>query len=92
MAQLQQFMPGEEEKVVIEDHELKNLESYPETADDKSSGALQKRREILDFGNEGFLLENLFSEDECKYYMSQGEILGLEEIKGMKKSYRNCLR
>ncbi|XP_067681338.1 uncharacterized protein [Haliotis asinina] len=50
------------------------------------------RTEILDFGNEGFLLHGLFSPQECRHYIDKGEEVGFEPLFGVKEEYRSCHR
>ena len=50
------------------------------------------RREILDFKNEGFLLFDVLSQDECMSFIEQGEKIGFKLIHGAKKEYRNSTR
>ena len=50
-----------------------------------------KRSEILDFGNEGFLLDGVLTKDECRCIIEKGEEIGFREIT-VRKDYRNSDR
>lgn len=50
------------------------------------------RSEILDFGDQGFLLHKLMTSDECARIIDEGEKIGFGEIKGAKRDYRSCDR
>ncbi|XP_064602326.1 uncharacterized protein LOC135468167 [Liolophura sinensis] len=50
------------------------------------------RTEILDFGNEGFLLNNLLTRDECVHIIQEGEKIGFEPIENGRLDYRSSER
>ncbi|OWF40651.1 uncharacterized protein LOC110463519 [Mizuhopecten yessoensis] len=50
------------------------------------------RTEILDFGNEGFLLHKLLTGAECSSIIDEGEIIGFEAIRGARDNYRSAQR
>lgn len=50
------------------------------------------RKEILDFGDEGFLLSNVLSPKECKHYIAEGERIGFQKIIGVQDHHRSCKR
>ncbi|XP_033734272.1 uncharacterized protein LOC117323265 isoform X2 [Pecten maximus] len=51
-----------------------------------------QRIEILDFGNEGFLLYKLLTESECTYIINEGEKIGFGAIRGAQDNYRSAQR
>lgn len=48
--------------------------------------------EILDFGNEAFLLRSVLTAEECQSFVQKGEELGFEDIRGVRDDYRSCKR
>lgn len=50
------------------------------------------RTEILDFGDEGFLLDNLLTRDECEHIIKEGEKIGFEPIENGRLDYRSSER
>ena len=50
------------------------------------------RQDILDFGDEGFLLEGVLSKEECQFYINQGEEKGFGNIPDVKQTYRDSQR
>ncbi|KAH3845835.1 uncharacterized protein LOC127873132 isoform X1 [Dreissena polymorpha] len=50
------------------------------------------REEISDFGEEGFLLQNVFTLEECEEIIANGEKIGFQTIIGVKDDYRSCKR
>ena len=50
------------------------------------------RKDILDFGDEGYLLYGLLPSSECKYYIQEAEKVGLGLIDESKKTYRSSQR
>ena len=50
------------------------------------------RSEILDFGDEGFLLNNVLSVAECKNFIDEGERVGFDKIYGASDNYRSSQR
>ena len=61
-------------------------------SDTESSNSSVTRTEVLDFGDEGFLLHQVMSADESQYYIDQGEKIGFHPIPGVKKTYRSSDR
>lgn len=51
-----------------------------------------KRTEISDFGNEGFLLKNVLTRDECHSIIEIGEHIGFGKIVGATEQYRSAQR
>ncbi len=51
-----------------------------------------QKKDVLDFGEECFLLKYLLTEEESRSYIDQGEKLGFGDISEAKQSYRNCQR
>ena len=51
-----------------------------------------ERSEISDFGDEAFLLHHVLSPEECQQFVSDGEKVGFEEIRGVRDDYRSCKR
>ena len=80
------FIPNVEAKLVCDDQCVRDISLYPGESNQEIT-----RTEILDFGNEGFLLKNVLSQEECKYYIQETEAL-YEEMPGVKKAYRNNTR
>ena len=64
----------------------------PSEPEETQSEMRTTRHNILDFGDEGFLLKRLMSEKECKHYIQEGERVGFKSIHGSKKEYRNSGR
>ncbi|XP_064639568.1 uncharacterized protein LOC135495078 [Lineus longissimus] len=85
------YVPKKEEKLVgeglVDLESLPTLSAYP----GKSINTIE-RRDILDFGDEGFLLDNALSQEECKYYIDKAERMGLGPIHEANHSYRNSDR
>ncbi|XP_074644083.1 uncharacterized protein LOC141900911 [Tubulanus polymorphus] len=50
------------------------------------------RRNILDFGDEGFLLDSVLSNAECDHFIEKGKLIGFDKIPGMKDEHRSSLR
>ena len=69
--------------------ELKHMDTWsdPEWRPDQIV-----RTDILHFGDEGYLLKNVFTPAECQYYINRAEELGFDEIPEATKSYRDCKR
>ncbi|KAK7471519.1 hypothetical protein BaRGS_00035858 [Batillaria attramentaria] len=68
--------------------ELKSIPVPPQTDEEMCI----RRSEILDFGDEGFLLHNVLSSTECQHFISEGEKAGFEKIHGARNNYRSNLR
>lgn len=51
-----------------------------------------KRTDVSDFGNEGFLLHNVLTQDECHNIIKMGEDIGFEKIVGATEQYRSAQR
>lgn len=51
-----------------------------------------KRSELLNFGDEGFLLHNVLTAQECDMFMCEGENIGFEVIHGAREEYREMTR
>ena len=58
----------------------------------KSRDTQVHRSDILDFKDQGFLLHNLMTSEECAHIIDEGEKIGFGEIKGAKRDYRSCDR
>ncbi|XP_076442848.1 uncharacterized protein LOC143281518 [Babylonia areolata] len=50
------------------------------------------RTEILDFGDQGFLLHEILSAQECKHFINEGERAGFGKIEGSSENYRSSQR
>lgn len=68
-------------------HSLSVFEDTRKYSDDEVN-----RSEILDFGDQGFLLHQLMTSEECAHIIDEGEKIGFGEIKGAKRDYRSCDR
>lgn len=68
-------------------HSLSVLEDTRKYSDDEVN-----RSEILDFGDQGFLLHQLITSEECAHIIDEGEKIGFGEIKEAKRDYRSCDR
>ena len=51
-----------------------------------------ERTDILDFGNEGFLLTGLLTDEECSSLIDAGETIGFKQIEGATQEYRCATR
>ena len=87
------YIPGLEQGTSLEGNieisvdDLKTI-SFVE---DESRKTVTKQ-EISDFGDKGFLLNNVLSPTECQCIIDSGEQLGFEEIRGVRDDYRSCKR
>lgn len=68
-------------------HSLSVFEDTRKYSDDEVN-----RSEILDFGDQGFLLHQLMTSEECAHIIDEGEKIGFGEIKGARRDYRSCDR
>lgn len=68
-------------------HSLSVFEDTHKYSDDEVH-----RKEILDFGDQGFLLHKLMTSEECAHIIDEGEKIGFGEIKGAKRDYRSSDR
>ena len=50
------------------------------------------REDVLDYGNECFLLKSVLTEDESKHFIHEGEKVGFEKIPNGRDSYRSSQR
>ncbi|XP_070180405.1 uncharacterized protein, partial [Littorina saxatilis] len=50
------------------------------------------RSEILDFGNQGFLLHHVLSQAECDHFIKEGERVEFDKVKGARDDYREQQR
>ena len=71
---------------------IADLQDFPSPPESINNSFVPSRQEILDFGDEGFLLEDVLSKEECQFYMDQGENQGFGLIHGVRESYRNSQR
>ena len=84
---LSQFGFGEENSEL---HGVKSISVYSPSVPEEEVQV--SRSDILDFGDQGFLLHHVLTTEECQHYIQQGETLGFEGIEGVKKSVRNSDR
>lgn len=77
-------------KISFPSDELKLIELPPET--DEGEKTSVARSEILDFGDQGFLLHNVLSPTECKHFIDEGERVGFGDILGARDNYRGQQR
>ncbi|ESO93516.1 hypothetical protein LOTGIDRAFT_161618 [Lottia gigantea] len=73
-------------------YDVGQLKEIQFEADQNFQKADVKRQEILDFGDEGFLLEKLLSQSECDRLIQNGEEKGFDEIRGLNDKYRSSQR
>jgi hypothetical protein len=89
------YIPGVEEGTSLEGNiEIRASDlQYINFPEDKSYNTINiTQSDIADFGDEGFLLHNILSDDECRYFIDEGERLGFETIRGVRDDYRSCKR
>ncbi|XP_060571032.1 uncharacterized protein LOC132729314 [Ruditapes philippinarum] len=89
------YIPGVEEGTSLEGNiEISASDlQYINFPEDKSYNTINiTQSDIADFGDEGFLLHNILSDDECRYFIDEGERLGFETIRGVRDDYRSCKR
>ncbi|XP_060081640.1 uncharacterized protein LOC132560951 [Ylistrum balloti] len=89
-----EYIPGveagtEEGKICSESQDCHTLDVKYDSA---HSQADVRRSEILDFGNEGFLLHNILTPTECASIIDGGEKIGFGEIRGAQDNYRSAQR
>lgn len=78
-------------QITIPTDELKEIVLPPETENDTKKTSVT-RSEILDFGDQGFLLHNVLSAAECKHFIGEGEKIGFGDIQGARDNYRGQQR
>lgn len=76
-------------EILYNEEELKNVKIF---VDGEYLSERITRKDILDFGDEGFLLQNVLSSTECKYYIAEAERVGFEKIHGARDHYRSSQR
>ena len=88
----QKFTPKSEELKFLDDHgePTMKLSSEMRFADLCSDDVI--KHDILDFGDEGFLLKGLLTAEECKSFIEFGEQTGFKDMFGYRKIYRNNKR
>ncbi|PVD26023.1 hypothetical protein C0Q70_13691 [Pomacea canaliculata] len=70
-----------------EEREFRVITPLPEVAPTAVT-----KSDILDFGEEGFLLHNLLTESECNHFITEGENAGFEVLPIVKERYRSSKR
>ena len=89
-----EFVPGVEDgsnakgEILYDADTLQQIDHFEDPCDDK----LIKKSDILDFGDQGFLLYNLMSKRECQHYIHAGENSGFRHIHAAQNSYRDSQR
>ncbi|KAL8566114.1 hypothetical protein ACOMHN_051840 [Nucella lapillus] len=78
-------------EITLAVNELK-LINVPSEQEMAAASLTPKRTEILDFGDQGFLLQEIFSAQECKLFINEGERVGFEKIAGANDNYRSSQR
>lgn len=56
------------------------------------AGTKVRREDVLDFGDEGFLLHDVLTGEESSSVIEEGERIGFERLKGANDNYRNQQR
>ncbi|XP_005090674.1 uncharacterized protein LOC101858459 isoform X1 [Aplysia californica] len=70
-----------------------NLKVLPPLKEDESFSQSQvHREEVMDYGDECFLLANTLTETECQHFIQEGETEGFEAIGFVRDSYRSSQR
>ena len=90
------FTPGVEVGASLEgnlevsDEDVTDLEFKTDTT--RVIDNVLVRREISDFGDKAFLLDDVLSKAECTWFVQKGEEMGFEPIYGVRDDYRDCKR
>ena len=73
---------------------ISDLQDFPDPPStlQEASYPVPPREDILDFGDEGFLLRQVLSPEECSFFKDRGEEIGFQKIAGARESYRNSQR
>ncbi|XP_061173180.1 uncharacterized protein LOC133191693 [Saccostrea echinata] len=90
-----EFIPGVEAGADVNGELASDLDNVHRLSALEDSSYCDKnvsRTEILDFGDQGFLLHKLMTPSECQHVIEDGEKIGFGEIKGAKRDYRSCDR
>ena len=89
------FLPGHEQGSTL-DGSLElcsgDLKHVPMTAVHDFDVTTIKQTELSDFGDEGFLLQNVVTASECQCFIDGGESVGFDTIRGVRDDYRSCKR
>lgn len=80
---------NKEGEIAVDPKEIKVIPCQP---DELFSTDDVKRLDVEHFGDEGFLLSNVMTKAECEHYITQGERLGFERIRGVSDDIRNSQR
>lgn len=89
------FVPGLEKGVSLEGNieiTADDLKSFEIEFDENFKQDKVTQSDILDFGDEGFLLHNILTEEECQDCIQKAEEAGFEAIRGVRDDYRSCTR
>ena len=79
-------------KVNSGDDNLNSMRSVDVWSDPLFDKTKLKRSEILEFGDDCFLLKNVMTSAECHHYVTSAENIGFDEIPEAPESYRTSVR
>ena len=92
MSSSNEYVPESEELKFLREKGEPTVELGHEISFEILQASQIQKAEILNFGDEGFLLKGLLAAEECKQFVSYGEKLGFNTMYGYAKNYRNNTR
>ena len=90
------FMPGleaetnEAGELQIDGRIIRTLPSLREDQDFSHSDV--HRQEVMDYGDECFLLKHILTESECHHFINEGEHAGFDGVGFARNDYRSAQR
>ncbi|XP_059168657.1 uncharacterized protein LOC131950487 [Physella acuta] len=92
----QEYIPGLEEdasksgEIQIDGADL--ITDFPSLDDNEFDNSAISRTEVLDYGDECFLLKSVLLPEECQHFIQAGERVGFSEILYSRDDYRSSQR